>query len=474
MCRLIKGMESRFNMNDAPQHTEKTISEVYVNDFNRIAKSVEARCQITGEIPSPGEMETQIALRAAIMKIASLRRELTSIRAVVTYFLEEETWPIGIEERDWINSADMEDVGQLHSGLVRTGREFVDLGQDVSGQMVDRVMEMNFPGSEEDAARALSGMSPERSRRKPRDKKAMNLITDRDFMELELHLSDHPHQNALKTLSMKRTDSKALLRIFMRAIRLTGMRPVEVFHCRIMVGDESREYTPDMISAIYDSPYTSAMNGTLIPIDAIDQRPWGSMAAMVNNACEVTGAPPILIIEAAKTTNANPDLMRPFRAQILNGIEDDDLEVLSLAAHLHHFKMDKKRCSNLITTMTRNLTATAQKALPRRPDTLNLYSFRHDFATRARRALQVWEVAALMGHTAKASTYAYGKRNTRKKSGSGSGGGWMPQQDPEFAEAIREKWGAAPEQAPQVDAKQVFANAIGIDVKPQTDQPQND
>jgi integrase len=460
-------------MNDAATYDVREINETYVNDFNRIAKSVDVRCELTGEHPSPGEMETQIALRASIMKIASLRRELTSIRAVVTYFLEEEIWPEGIEERDWIMSADMEIVGQLHSGLVRTAKEFVTLGHDVSEDLVERAMQMNFPGSEEDAARALSGMSPERSRRKARDKKYMQPITDRDFMELELQLSDHPHQNALKTLRMKRTDSKALLRIFMRSIRLTGMRPIEVFTCRILVGDENTEYSPEMIDEIKKAPYRMALKGILMPIDALDPQPWGSMAAMVRNATNITGVPPILMIEAAKTTNANPDLLRPFRAQVLTGIEDDDLEVLCLAAHLHHFKMDKKRYSNLITTMTRNLTASAELALPQRKDTLNLYSFRHDFATRARRLLQVWEVAALMGHTARASTYAYGKRNTRKKSGSGSGG-WMPIHDCEFAEAIREKWGASPEGAPVVDARQELATALGLDLPDHTPFPKLD
>ena len=289
-------------------------------------------------------------------------------------------------------------------------------------------------------------------------------ITDRDFMELELQLSEHPHQNALKTLGLKRTDSKALLRIFMRAIRLTGMRPVEVFDCRILLGDPALEYSDAEISGIYDAPYKASLTGRLIPLDALDQRPFGSMAALVKNTVDRTGVPPVLMIRAAKTTNANPDLQRPFRMQILQGMEHDDLEVLCLAAHLHHFRLDSRRRSNLITTMTRNLTAAAATALPRRPDRINLYSFRHDFATRARRALQLWEVAALMGHTARASTYVYGKRGTRRKRGSSGSGGWLPRQDQDFAEAIRDKWGMGPEDAaPVTDPRQDLFEALGID-----------
>lgn len=422
------------------QTPQKDIQKVYVDDFNRIIKCVEARCLMTGDTASTGEIETQIALRSAIMKISSSRRELTSIRAVITWFLEEESWPTDVDDLDWLNQSDMEDVGQLHSGLLRTSREFSKIGQDISVEQVARVMEMNFPGSEEDAARALSGIEPTARRRKSRNKKSMDIITERDFMELELHFSDHPHQNALKTLSLNKTDNKALLRIFMRTIRLTGIRPVEIFKCRLFVGNVSHEYSTKDILNIHDAPSKAVMDGRLTAIDDIDSRPWGSMAAMVRDACFTTSVPPIFLIESAKTTNANPDLLRPFRAQILKDIEDDDLEILCLAAHIHYFKIDKKRRSNLITSMTRNLSIAADKVLPKRNDTMNLYSFRHDFATRARLSLQIWEVAALMGHTAKSSTYLYGKRNTRKKSGSGSNTGWMPTQDTEFSEAIREKW----------------------------------
>jgi integrase len=424
-------------MNDCHDHQEKTISDVYVNDFNRVAKSTQERCLLSGEPPSLGEIEAQVALRAAVMKVSSLRREITSLRSVTAWFLEEETWPEGTEAISWVMNATLEDVTQLHSGLMRTAKEFTEISANVTGNMIDQVMEMNFPGSEEDAMRALSGMSPTQGH-KERDKVKMQPITDREIMELELHLSDHPHQNALKTLTRKRTDSKALLRIFMRVIRLTGMRPVEVFKCRLLVGREGHEYSKSDIELITYAPMIAALKGLVGPLDMVDPSRWGGMAAAVKGLQEITGVPPILMIEAAKTTNANPDLLRPFRAQVLKDIDIDDLEVICLAAHLHHIQMDRKRMSNLITTMTRNLTATAKQVLPRRLDKLNLYSFRHDFATRARRQFDLWEVAALLGHTAKASTYTYGKRRTRKGGGSG---GWMPVPDEEFAEAIRDKWG---------------------------------
>lgn len=457
-------------MNDQPKTPKMPISDVYVNDFNRIARSLESRCQITGDIPSMGEMESQIALRGSIMKIASFRRELTSVRAMITRFIEDECWPEGTVDLEWLTSADMESVGQLHSAFRRTGREFADLGQEISGQLVNQVMELNYPGSEEDAARALSGLSPERSQRKKRDKKFMSIITDKEFMELELFLSDHPHKNALTTLSNKRTDGKALLRIFMRTIRLTGMRPIELFKCRILVGDTAREYSDHVISEIRKAPYQAAIAGLLTPLDQIPIDDGATLSAVVRKISETTGVPIILYIETAKTTNSNPKLKRPFRAQILDGISEDDLQVLCLAAHLNIFRMDQKKCSNHITAMTRNLSQIAAEVLPKRSDSMNLYSFRHDFATRARIAMPVWEVAALMGHTAKASTYAYGKRNTRKKSGSGSDG-WMPSPDEEFAETIREKWGIAANTVAQVDSRQALNAALGLEAPAENPAP---
>ena len=50
----------------------------------------------------------------------------------------------------------------------------------------------------------------------------------------------------------------------------------------------------------------------------------------------------------------------------------------------------------------------------------------------------------------------------------------MPLNDCEFAEAIREKWGAAPEGAPDVDARQELAAALGLDLPDLTPFPKID
>ena len=427
---------------------------------------------MTHEVPSVAEIETQLVLRASLLKITSLHRDLSAIRTVISWVVEHECWPDGIEEKPWIIRASMEEISQLHSGLLRTGRSFADLGKNVSSEYIRQVMEMNYPGSEEDAIRALTGIRTKHSYYQPRDRKNMALVTDRDFRELELHLWDHAHLNAIKSLSLAKTDGKALLRIFMRAIRLTGMRPVEVFTCRIFVGDITREYSSEDIHEIRNSPYRAIekninepeknmkASSLLVPFDH-DPLSHDSLGDMVRTTVETTGVPPILWIRAAKTANANPNLVRPFRAQILHKIDKDDLEVLCLAAHLHSFPMEEKRRTNLITSMSRNLRAAADGTLPHRTDKLNLYSFRHDFATRAKLRMPVEEVAALLGHTSRESTRVYGKKYTRQRKGSDSG--WMPLPDPEFAEDIRLSWGGASRKTPDVNTGENMVDVIDTD-----------
>ena len=433
----------------------RPVNSLYVADFNKLARNIETRCEMTGETPSVPEFETQLILRASVLKLASLHRDLTAIRTVVAWVVKHEIWPEGIDDRPWIDKANMEEIGQLHSVLLRTGRNFESLAADLSAEYIKQVMEMNYPGSEEDAIRDLAGIKTGHSYRPPRDRKNMVPITERDFRELELQLWDHAHWNAIKTLSMKKTDNKALLRIFMRTIRLTGIRPIEVFTCRIFVGDITREYDRKDIRKIHAAPYRAVTEGMMVPFDESDDielRSHDYFGDMVRTTIETTGVPPVLMIKAAKTANANPELVRPFRAQILHKIDKDDLNVLCLAAYLHRFPMDQKRRTNLITTMSRNLKIAARVAMPHWTEKLKLYSFRHDFATRAKITMTVWEVAALLGHTSRDSTRAYGKLFTRKKKGGNSG--WMPLTDPEFAEKIRLKWETSDKNAGRVHARE--------------------
>lgn len=421
----------------------------YVQDFNRIAKAVEDRMKILGHRPCLSEIPEQIALRSSLMKIATLRREISGLRAVIRYAMATETWPALVDDANWIQSASLEDIAMLQNRLEKAASEWIAIGVKLAPQRVASLLQGNFPGSESDALQALSGVFQERSRSASRDAAKQYSLTLKDLRELDFMLGDHPHKEALTTLSQDRVNSRAMLRIFMRTISLTGMRPTEVFDCVVMVGDPDRQYSKAEIISIRKKPYTSIQQGLLKPIDLIHPSQYGGLAPMVMSITQTTGVPPILVIKNAKQTNANSKIAQPSRVQIIENMEEEDLQVLCLAAHLHHFRVKTKRRSNLTSAMTRSLRRIAADALGKDKANINLYSFRHGFATRARLVMPVWEVAALMGHTAKASTYVYGKKYVRKRKSDSSSGGWMPSVDPENAERIHELWASKETQASQ-------------------------
>jgi integrase len=425
----------------------------YVKDFNRVARAAEARAKLEGSPPTIISIAGQMALRASVMKIATLRREITGLRKTVNHYLDTEQWPELTEDIPWVRKASLEEISWLSSTLDKSASEWVDLGKKFAPQRVKALINANFPGAESDALQALSGVFQERSRSASRDTSKTHTISEKDLRDLDFTLGDYPHKEALATLNKNRVNAGALLRIFMRTISLTGMRPTEVFDCTIMVGDPDRQYTPFEIGQIQNKPYTSIENGLLKSIDLIQPSLYGGLAKMVQSISETTRVPPILVIKNAKRTNSNSDLTQPYRVQIISGMEEEDLQVLCLAAHLHHFKIESTRRSNLISVMTRNLNRIAKEVLSQEKSKINLYSFRHAFATRARLSLPVWQVAALLGHTAKTSTYIYGKKQTRRRKSGSSSGGWLPGVDAEVAEKIHDVW--ALKDAPATDTNQV-------------------
>ncbi len=59
----------------------------------------------------------------------------------------------------------------------------------------------------------------------------------------------------------------------------------------------------------------------------------------------------------------------------------------------------------------------------------------------------------MMGHTGRRMPFACGKRRTRRRSGSGSGGVWMPGRDPGLAAEIRDTWDARMVRSDRIEAR---------------------
>lgn len=425
-------------MNDVkPQPPE--VNPSYFGDFNRACKSLDARCRITREKPSLTLLSSQMAIRAAVMSIASTRREITSMRAILSNFLDIGGWPDGVHVTSWMEDAKPEDVSEVSIEMRRTAEATVQEGRILLNAMVDTMMHGGYPGSEEDISRALSGALPQRPRERSRERKGLQPITESDMSRIDMQLLSCPHEDGLKSLSRTRTNIKAMLRIFSRSIWLTGMRPIEMFECRMMIGDRDRVYSDHERRFIAQRPTDAVDHHLLVTQETLTPTDWPHFGTAVREATNITGVDPVILIRNAKTTNANKDLVRTWRGQVLSNIDDEDLSVLCLAAHLHSMDVPKTRRKNIISTMTKNLVRVVDETIPERVSPINLYAFRHDFATRARSRMGIHEVAAMMGHTGRPSTQAYGRVRTRK-SGSGASG-WMPKCDQKIASDIQHAWG---------------------------------
>jgi hypothetical protein len=428
-------------MND---HTPTSVSPAYIGDFNRILKGMSSRLGFTGGTPNLNEVSNQIAIRAFTLNVNSARREVTSARTVCRAFISDGFWPEGVTDLPPLNTMNQEEVGQILDFACLPVSELIRIGQELVEDISDAMMKKGYSGSGEDLAQSISGVFPNRARGKSPNRTTHVPITEGDLSQIDFHMMDQPHEEAIRTFAAPRRNVIALTRVFLKTIWLTGMRPIEVFSCRLMAGDPSRDYTYAQLGIIRKNPEQAAMSGLLVPQEALPGADEVGHSRAILDSVKSTGVDPVLLVKNAKTRNANAGLVRPYRVQVLSGIGDEDLHLISLAALLHQTPIEKDRARDLINMITRRIRAIAKEELPTRENPINLYALRHDFATRARRQMPLHQVAALMGHTAYGSTRGYGKAQTRR-SGSGGGAGWTPKCDETVAQRLQSAFGAGPE-----------------------------
>ena len=437
-------------MND---HTPTHVNPAYIGDFNRVLKGMTSRTSKTGAVPGVNEVTNQIAIRAFTLNISSARREVTAARTVCRAFLEDGAWPEGVTALPPVSQLNEEEVGQILDFACLPVSELIRIGQELVEEITETMMRSGYTGSGEDLAQMISGVFPNRARGQSPSRKTHIPVTEGDLSRIDFHMMDQPHEEAVRTFGGPRQNVIALTRVFLKVIWLTGMRPIEVFGCRLMVGDPSRDYTHAQLGLIRRNPEQAAMTGLLTPQEALPGADEIGHSRAVLDSVRSTGVDPVLLIRNAKTRNANAALVRPYRVQVLSGIAEEDLHLISLAALLHRTPVEKERTRDLINMVTRRIRAIAQEEFPERANPLNLYALRHDFATRARRRMPLYQVAALMGHTALGSTRGYGKAQTRQSRSGGGGAGWAPTCDETVAQRLRDAFGAAagapePEQGP--------------------------
>lgn len=412
----------------------------YAGDMDRILRSLEARGKVEGIDPDLKEIPRQIGFRANVMNISSVRREMSAVRAMLDIRLATGRWPEVMDCPEWVNRASGDVLEAVRMNLNETPQSLSEIHAADLRRLTEDLARRMFDGSEEDAVHLIAGVRPQRHRVGNRDRRSLPRVTVGMLLKLDAALRPHRPLAALKSLGTDRADLKGLLRIVMRTSWLTGARPVEIFGCRLVLVDPARDHGEQDRKTILEAPATAFARGLLVPVEAIDPMRFGSFGAAVREITAAAGIPPVFILPNAKTTNANPQLARPFRAMRLDGIPDDDLEMLCLAAQIHNFGISGERMKGMMNNMRRNLVRISEKLGLPEASRMNLYVFRHDFATRVRRELSLHEVSALMGHTGRRSTRIYGNPAVIGRGGGADTGGWVPRPDMKAAEDIRLAW----------------------------------
>lgn len=433
-----------------PITTEKfQIKKVYLKDFAVMVATLEARCLTFGDEPSAQELRKQIFIRVSTFMPNTARRYMTSVRAVVSGRIINQAWHEDLNAPDWLANMKEEEVMDIHEELKKSYSVIQEEGAEILTMMTSNILQNGHHQTEGELVEDLTGVRNIHQGAAQPNRSALERVTPNQMQLIDKFLEDDDPIDALRSLSQKRTNNRALLRIFARSIWLTGMRPVEVFNCCMMIPRTDKEYSDAERKAILTSPTAACFSGLLMSIEELDLSPWASFPEAVAEIKMVTELPAILLIENAKTTNGAQGIVIPYRTLILDGMADNDLDILSMAARIRNFDISEARRKNLRTSMTRLLKSIAKNELPGRSTDLTLYSFRHDFATRVRSRLDIHEAAALMGHTSRFSTYHYGEKFTRKKS-SGSQG-WLPKWDASIATTLQEHWSRGPEASASPD-----------------------
>lgn len=442
--------------------------DAYTKIMNRIVPLTEVRMRSLKRDPCLKDLVDQISLRSNFLQKNTASLEAATLRAAfrgVEVTDSGLSWPFAFAVPNWMVTATQADLFDANQAISRPYSVTFSEGSTILSENIARAEVVGLAMTREELAHFLAGKNQAEAK-KPTQKEQRHL-TWRDLMVFELELSDYDpieSLNALRTRSERRIPSEeegaepagvkprrtpleGLLRLFVHAIWLSGMRPTEVWGSRLLVPKPNLIWTPELRDFLRNHPAEAIIEGIAVPVEWLVKSSGESVSRTAHMAIEQTGAPAILMIRSAKQTNANADLKREMRLQILENIPIRHLNMLAIATQLRHLQLDWKVQDQIRSSMTKILKRIARDSETLKGMNINLYSFRHSFATRVKKVLPPHEAAALTGHTALSSLYVYGEFRAMKSSRSGGKPqDWIPAADPARAKLLQEGWERSPEQ----------------------------
>jgi len=437
--------------------------DAYTKIMNRIVPLTETRMRSLKQDPKLIHLVEQVSLRSAFLQKNTASLEAATLR--FAFRGVEKTgdgliWPVDFAVPSWMTHAEEDDLVAARTAISRPYSVTFSESAEILEENLARAETLGLGMNREELAHFLSGKS-QSGTKKPAQKEQRHL-TWRDLMVFELELSDHDPLDSLRALKARvekqsdpegetgkrssKTPLEGLLRLFVHAIWISGMRPTEIWGSRLLVPRPNLIWTPELREFVRRYPSEAIVGELMTPVEWLTRSTGEGVARTAHIAIEQTGAPAILMIRSAKQTNANAELKREMRLQVLEGIPPRHLNMLAIATQLRHLQLEWKVQDQIRSSMTKILKRIARESESLKGMNINLYSFRHSFATRVKKALPPHEAAALTGHTALASLYTYGEyRATKLSRGSGKAQDWIPSPDMARAAMLREGWEKSPE-----------------------------
>lgn len=420
--------------------------EQYLNITNRLIECVERRASTLSRAPRITDLVSQLSIRSRALSKSTLNVEIAALKKImgeVELIDGRCAWANRIALRPWLVEVTEEGYHQAKLSIARSYKDIMSDGEEILARESERARMNGHDVGDEELVEMLTG---KRGQPKARvDQKSQRYINERDLTTLEMELSYYDPVESLRTLSCENGKARleGTLRLFVNVMWFTGMRPTEVWNCMLMVPRIDLTFTPDMVALVQKNPVRAINEELMMPVEQARNMTGDALGVAARNAMTKSGAPSILAIKSAKTTNQNPELKTEWRMQILNNIPARQLNLIAIATQCRKLRLSDKRKDSIRASMTRILKAIAREEERFKGMNLNLYAFRHSFATRAKLAMEPHEAAALTGHTAKSTLHVYGERNLRKESTGGRARfqrDWLPSPDPVYAEIIRRTW----------------------------------
>lgn len=418
------------------------MSTQYPSIFNRVASSAKQRCKLTGTPFTLVEIVRQISLRSIALAPSSIQLEQSAVRFVLKSVDIGEgstVWLPGIDVTSLPAPLSAKELQDARVAVMRPTSELSSHGRAFFRQCWAQLQEIGTSLSDAEAYESLSG-SQAYLTRKPSQKKRKE-ITARDMQILTLELSHVSVKLAIRKFMAGGTaEAEAFLKLLVNLMYYTGIRPIEMWNLELYVPDPNMCLGPEFRDTIKRDPLEANRRGWLIPLEEWAPPNTEDIGQDAVLSTHGTDAPAVLVIGSAKRTNANIRLKEFKRLQILDGISDSLLRMLAQASQLRNCDSDETRKASIRKNALKVLKAICRKDDRLRDRDIDLYAFRHSFASRVKKWLTPAEAAALLGHTSRKTLSGYGVHQARRRRSS-SGRDWLPQPEERLVAKIEAEWG---------------------------------